>query len=154
MHRGAGGSGRLGHGNVEALRKPTMINQRWAAMKNDDDEDDDNTIYDYLLTQIMNGGTLGTFREIMLLLQQEEEESLEGRLKIREQEISFKLQKMEEFIRKLKDNDQQVKKFENEIQKVILQRVFQLKIPNSLIFEVKIDALIAANLAVSLPFFL
>ena len=127
---GAGGSGRLGNGSVDTLISPAQVQNNWQAVNDQEgpkNEDDNELIY-FLQHKVSKGDSLESFKDIVILLQGENTSSLISKLKIKEKLILKQINHLKNIIQSSKDTQVYINKFENQINKIILQRRYQLKI--------------------------
>ncbi|CAG9322858.1 unnamed protein product [Blepharisma stoltei] len=146
---GCGSGGRLGFGNTNNIKTPEILETRWNAIQesaNFDDEQDELNALDLVLSQLDTGVRISSFKEMMLVLQNEEEDCLESELRREEAEVHRNLAEIVKTFKTSKESEERIHDLKIQIEGKILQRTYELKLPQRDYLIVHIPKYLASNL--------
>jgi alpha-tubulin suppressor-like RCC1 family protein len=146
---GCGNGGRLGNGDIKNLNQPKKLNTHWNVVSENDNferEEDEANALDMLLSQLESGMNLSSFKDIMLVLKREDDECREEKLIQRQEQLNIEIQHVLHEVARCKDLEVESENVRSQIEGRILQRTYELGLPQRDYFKVYIPKLIAGRL--------
>lgn len=146
---GCGSGGRLGTGDLKSIIQPKKLQTHWNVVSQNDNferEEDEANALDILLSQLDSGMNLSSFKDLMLVLKREDDECREERLVQRQEQLNLEIQKVLYEVSKCNELEIQCENVRSQIEGRILQRTYELGLPQRDYFKVYIPKLIAGKL--------
>lgn len=146
---GCGSGGRLGFGSSANVKAPKLLQTRWITLSDKSDgnnlEEEANAL-DMILSQLETGVRITSFKEVMMILQNESHDCIIDEIRKNEE---FMIGRFNDILRSLiqcKAGEEKCLALVNEFEGRILQRSFELKLPQRDYLKVLVPAYIASKL--------
>ena len=146
---GCGSGGRLGFGNNLNIKAPKYLDTRWATVndKNDhENQEEEANAMDMILSQLETGIRITSFKEIMMILQNESQDCFIEEIRKNEKLILDRFAEILNSLQECKEAEEKCLAYINEFENKILQRSYELKLPQRDYLKVLIPSYIASKI--------
>ena len=146
---GCGSGGRLGFGNTTNIKEPKYLETRWATVsdKNDNkNQEEEANALDLVLSQLETGVRIASFREIMMVLQNEPHDCFIEELRKHEDALLERFSMILASLQDCKVAELSCLALINEYEGKILQRCYELNLPQRDYLKVLIPSYLASKI--------
>ena len=148
---GCGSGGRLGTGNNHNIKTPKLLQTRWTVMSDKSGDlkpEDKANALDLIMSQLETGVRLTSLQEVMLVLQNESKDCYIQTLIQNQDLLQEKFSDLLKTLKSCKSKENSCTSLINEYESRILQRTYELKLPQRDYLKVSIPSYLASKHAV------